>query len=79
MISKEEIKRLEFILTLHLNDKGIELWNEIKKDLEILEILKENAILYVNDINKNVKSIQINITTCDYNFNKVEEWLNNEK
>ena len=51
---------------------------DILKRLKMLEILKENANLYVNDVNKNVKSIQINITTCDDNFNKVEEWLNDK-
>ena len=53
--------------------------DKVKKQKKILEILKENAHLYVNDINKEVKSIQINITTCDDNFNKVEEWLDNER
>ena len=47
-----------------------------EKQNKILDILKENATLYINDINKEVKSIQINITTCDDNFNKVEKWLN---
>ena len=50
-----------------------------EKQDKILSILKENAIKYVNEINKDVKSIQITITTCDDNFNKVEEWLDNEK
>lgn len=50
---------------------------EKEKQKETLDILKENAHLYVNDVNKDVKSIQINITTCNDNFNKVEEWLEN--
>lgn len=48
---------------------------ELIKDLEVLEILKEKAHLYVNNVNKDVKSIQISITTCDDRFDKVEEWL----
>ena len=53
-----------------------ELRVEIQKQDMILEILKENVHLYVNNVNKDVKAIQITITTCDDNFNKVEEWLN---
>ena len=51
----------------------------IKKDLEILDILKENATLYIYDVNKEVKSIQITITTCNDGFDKVEGWLNEEQ
>ena len=51
----------------------------VLKDLEVLEILKGNAKLYVSNINKEVKYIQISITTCDNRFDKVEEWLNEKK
>lgn len=60
-------------------EEEIKLYLELKQDLKVLDILKENAHLYVNDVNKDVKSIQINITTCNDNFNKVEGWLENEK
>lgn len=57
-------------------DKVRECYNAIADDLEILEILKENANLYVSEFNKEVKYIQISITTCDKRFEKVEGWLN---
>ncbi len=55
-----------------------EIMDYIKDLKEVLEILKEKAYLYVNDVNKDVKSIQINITTCDDRFKQIEEWLDNE-
>lgn len=79
MTNKEDFKKLRdlfysFFLDEDFDDVGV--WNNIEKDLEILEILKGNANLFVNNINKEVKYIQISITTCDNRFNKVEGWLN---
>lgn len=83
----DEIKRLEHTLNIYEKDNNkhyieiiktnIEVNKLILKDLEVLDILKENAHLYVHNVNKDVKAIQINITTCNDNFNKVEEWLSN--
>lgn len=69
MTSKEEIEKLDYILTLHLNDKGMELWSRIKKDLEILEIIKENMTI---DDWENVR------VKTNADWNKVMEWLDNE-
>lgn len=43
---------------------------------KILEILKDNANLYVSEIWEEIKYIQISITSCDKRFEKVKEWLN---
>ncbi len=58
-------------------EQDIKDYEGILKNLEVLDILKENATL--NIVNKDVKSIQITITTCDDRFQQIEEWLNNEK
>lgn len=82
MKSKEII---EWVM-LGCSDKQKKYFEQVLKDLEqkekqskILDILKERAYLYVNEVNKDVKSIQINITTCDDNFGEVEVWLNGGK
>lgn len=83
MTSKEKIEELHNFIDKISNKIGTldylcyqNYLDDIKKDLEILDILKGNANLYVSDINKEVKYIQISITTCDNRFEKVEGWLN---
>lgn len=78
MASKELLRRIDErdYLTEREHREFLE---GLSKDLEVLDILKENAHLYVNNVNKDVKSIQITITTCNDNFNKVEEWLDEKK
>ncbi len=62
-----------------LYKKDLEYYNQVLKDLEILEILKKKAYFYSINKNPKVASIEIHITTLDDNFNEVEEWLENDK
>lgn len=62
-----------------MQEDGTYYKTEYYKQQEILEILKENAILNIDSNNKDVQSIQINITTCNERFNQVKEMLDNDK
>ena len=44
MTSKENIERLDNAIKEHLSEQCYMIWNSIKKDLEILEILKRNKL-----------------------------------
>lgn len=81
MTSKEKCYKLysDFDET---EDRGYNVYDYFKailKDLEILELLKKKAYFYSINENPKVASIQINVTTLDDNFDKVEEWVNNDK
>lgn len=82
MTSKEDFIKLRDLFYVDWLDEDFDdvgVWNNLEKDLQILEILKKKAYYYSVNENPKVASIEIHITTLDETFDKVEEWLDDER
>ena len=83
MTSKENIERLDNAIKEHLSEQCYMIWNSIKKDLEVLEIIKKWSFLdtfYREDTDTTYDRFLCNIHTkgMKEDFEKVKEWLENE-
>ena len=89
MTSKEALERLKddieinYLSTKHSNEKDksnyLILLNSIEKDLEILNILKNESDSKRIIERDGIVSFHLDMILTTDNYNKIKEWLNNDR
>lgn len=77
MTSKQLINQLCYEYnTINYNEEKLKRIQEIKKDLEVLDILKEK--LYYDNKNHVIKMKEIRKSRFNFDYEYLKEWLENE-
>ena len=73
----ENSKKLNCETIIKCSEEEIEQYNQILKDLETLEILRDN-IAYVDIVKDQKETLEITIRVKEENRPKIKEWLDND-